>query len=247
MRWLIVGLVLVALGSPAHAFHESMSFDRSANTGGGAGSYYTGSPRFKGYDCTLCHQEASGQIAIELGGNLTSGTYEPGLVYRIELSLFGEHRGLDSAFNPNTFTADITDDAGQPIGTFSAGPGSLVRVRDDGRVAVGEGFGEGENSWSFSWAAPVDAVPARLYVALLDGDGASDPDNRTIDPLRDDVATLRFDLCPSGMQCSAPSRPEPETSPAGCTAGPSRGGAWLLCGLLIAMFWRRARRGTACR
>ncbi len=242
MRAILV-LAILGCATPALAFHVVASFNQSANTGGGAGAYYTGSPRDKGYDCTLCHVDTEQRIAITLGGNLVSGTYEPGLVYRIDVRLVGEHRGLGSAFNPNTFTAVITDDNGFPVGTFGSPFDGIVEVVDEGRVAVAEGLGEGEDEWSFSWSAPVDAVPARLYIAMLDGDGASDPDNRFIDPTNDDFAEIRLDLCPSGFVCAAPSVPTEETSPAGCSVGqttPPWG--WALLIAAGALLRRRATR-----
>ena len=240
MMRLVVIASITLLASPALAFHEVDSFDRSANTGGGASSYYTGSPRFKGYECNICHVDAEERISIELGGNLVSGSYEAGLIYRIDVRLLGEHRGLESAFNPNTFTADITDFDGNPVGQLSTGVGSIVEIVDEGRVAVAEGFGNGETEWTFSWFAPDTAVPARLHIAMLDGDGANDPVRRFIDPLNDDVATATLDLCPAGMQCEAPPEPEEETSPAGCSAGgPASSGS---VALMIAAFLLVRRR-----
>jgi MYXO-CTERM domain-containing protein len=244
MTRLIIFLALIASASPALAFHEIDSFDRSANTGGGGSSYYTGSPRFKGYDCNICHADAEERISIELGGNLLSGTYEPGLVYRIDVKLLGEHRGLESAFNPNTFTADITDAVGNSIGLLSAGVGNIVEIVDEGRIAVAEGLGNGETEWSFTWVAPEVAVPARLYIALLDGDGANDPVRRFIDPINDDVATLRFDLCPAGGECPPQAEPGKETSPAGCQVSDHPGARGALAFLVVFfLLGHRPRRG----
>jgi uncharacterized protein (TIGR03382 family) len=238
---------LVLTASPALAFHEVDSFGRSANSGGGASSYYTGSPRFRSYDCNICHLDAEQRISIELGGNLVSGSYEAGLIYRIDVRLVGEHRGLESAFNPNTFTADITDLSGNPVGELSSSFGSIVEIVDEGRVAVAEGFGNGETEWSFSWFAPDAAVPARLHIAMLDGDGASDPVRRFIDPLNDDVATATLDLCPAGMQCEAPPAPDEETSPAGCSAGgPGTLGVGAVVVLLLLGFRRRPVSSVSC-
>lgn len=239
MRAILMLSILVD-ASPALAYHQVFSFDQSANIGGGAGAYYTGSPRFKGYDCTLCHEGAEQRISIALSGSLVSGTYEPGLVYRIGVKLVGEHRGLGSAFNPNTFTAAITDDSGVAVGTFASSFDGIVEVVDEGRVAVAQGLGEGEDEWILAWAAPVDAVPARLYIAMLDGDGASDPETRFIDPFNDDFAAIRLDLCPAGMVCPEPSTPQQETSAAGCSVGRA-GPSWVLP-LLISMVALLRRR-----
>lgn len=239
----LAGVLLCA--SPALAFHEIESFDRSANTGGANGYYYTGSPRFKGYDCNICHVGAEERISVELGGDLGSGRYEPGLIYRIDVRLVGEHKGLESAFNPNTFTAEVTDSRGQGVGSLAAS--ASVELADNDRVAIAEGFGNGETEWSFSWFAPDDPQPATLYLALLDGDGASDPIRRFIDPLNDDVITVQVALCPTGMDCKPLAAPDEETSPAGCSAvNPIRtSGVWVI--LLLALVALRRRSGECLR
>lgn len=244
--WILTAIAVLA-SSPAAAFHEVESFDRSAVTGGGNGSYFTGSPREKGYDCRICHVGAEGRISVELGGDLTSGRYEPGLIYRIDVKLVGEHRGLESAFNPNTFTADVTRPTGQTVGRLATSSGSIVELVDDGQVAVAEGFGNGESEWSFSWWAPEEGTPATLHIALLDGDGASEPVRRFIDPLNDDVATAKLSLCPVGMECAPPAPPAEETSPAGCRAAGGRfsPSSWLFVGLLCILGFVRGHRRIA--
>ena len=59
----IVGILVLLWASPAVAFHEVDSFARKAY---GDGAYFTGSPRFKGYDCSICHTKGPGSIAIDL-------------------------------------------------------------------------------------------------------------------------------------------------------------------------------------
>lgn len=234
---------IVLLPSLALAFHEADSFARSANTGGGNDRYYSGSPRSKAYECSICHVGAEGRIAIELVSPLRSGVYTPGLIYPIELRLIGEHRGLDSAFNPNTFTAELTDELGRPVGRWAAGSDSVVELRDQGTVAIAEGFGNGESSWSFSWWAPEEGGAATLYVAMLDGDGASDKVTRFIDPLHDDVATLRLPLCPVDEKCSESPATEGPGSPAGCS---STGGADPGAGMvLLLLVWLATRLPTS--
>lgn len=236
--FIIVGLLLHS--SVAMAFHEIDAFDRSANTGGGAGYYFTGSPRFKGYDCTICHRNSAKRISIQLGTELSSGVYRPGFVYPIDVRLIGEHRGLMSAFNPNTFAAEVLGAGNEAVGTLTTTAGNIVSVVDNGRVAVAEGFGTGETEWRFTWSAPVDPVPATLYLAMLDGDGASDPINRFIDPLDDDVAVVSLTLCPEGQTCTPPDEPEQDKSPAGCTASGQPASLWGL-GLLSLLLVRRRR------
>ncbi|MBL4635104.1 MAG: hypothetical protein JKY56_14625, partial [Kofleriaceae bacterium] len=174
---------------------------------------------------------------------LSSGSYRAGLVYTIKLALEGEHKGLESAFNPNTFTAEMTDSEGNPVGRFTA---SGINLEKDFTVAIAEGFGNGEDEWEFTWLAPEIAVPATLYIAMLDGDGASDPERRFIDPLNDDIATMELFICPDGEVCNPPDEPAEERSPAGCSAGGSgndgmRSLVFLLF-VLVLLRWRSSDR-----
>lgn len=216
MRVILAVLLLSLFAGNADAFHEVASFAESANTGGGAGNYFSGSPNSKGYQCQLCHVATEGKIKIGFSSGLSGGSYRPGLIYTIILKLEGEHKGLESAFNPNTFTAEMTDTEGNPVGRFSA---SQIELENDYTVAIAEGLGNGESEWEFTWWAPEVAVPATLYIAMLDGDGASDPERRFIDPLNDDIATLELPICPEGEVCTPPMEASEEHSPAGCSSG----------------------------
>ncbi len=232
MRFVLTVMMVLFLTGNAEAFHQVMTFSESANSGGGAGNFFSGSPRSKGYQCHVCHVAAEQKISIGFSSGLSSGTYRAGLVYTIKLTLEGEHRGLESAFNANTFTAEMTDAEGTPVGRFTA---SGIGLEKDFTVAIGEGFGTGENEWEFSWLAPEIAVPATLYIAMVDGDGVSDPETRLIDPLNDDVATMALLLCPDGEVCTPPDEPEEERSPAGCATGGSNNGMAML-GFLLLVF-----------
>ena len=98
------------------------------------------------------------------------------------------------------------------------------RYREN-RVAVAEGFGEGETEWAFAWFAPSEPVAATLHIAMLDGDGASDPEVRFIDPLSDDVATMTVRLCPVGQDCPPPAdrRPHPSARRYWIASAPTAG------------------------
>ncbi len=233
MRIVPIIMFVLLFTRNADAFHEVASYSDSANSGGGAGNYFSGSPRSKGYQCHLCHVAAEQKISIGFSSGLSSGSYRAGLVYTIKLTLEGEHKGLESAFNPNTFTAEIADSEGKPVGRFT---GSGIDLEKDSTVVIAEGFGNGEDEWEFTWLAPATAVPATLYIAMLDGDGASDPVNRFIDPLNDDIATMELLLCPEGDSCTPPDKPAEERSPAGCSTGGSNNGMGTLGFLLLVFF-----------
>ena len=240
MHWIFLLAVLLA-SSSAHAFHEVSSFSRTANSGGGNGQYFTGSKRFKGYNCGICHVAAEQRISIGFESELSSGVYTPGLIYPITIKLRGEHRGLQSAFNPNTFAADFTDGEGNPVGLV-AGGGQAVLLEDERTVAVAEGFGEGETEWNFSWYSPAEGTPVTLHIAMLDGDGANDPVNRFIDPLNDDVATFQLALCPVDEVCEAPLLPPEEIAPMGCSASEPKSSTLALALLLMLLSRQRKRR-----
>ncbi len=238
MMRLLIALAILAAPSSALAFHEVDSFARTANTGGGNAQYFTGSKRFKGYDCAVCHVGAEQRISIGIDSALTAGVYTPGLIYPITVRLIGEHRGLASAFNPNTFTADFTDAEGNPLGLV-AGGGQQVVLASERSVAVAEGFGEGETEWNFSWYAPAEGVPMTVHIAMLDGDGADDPDRRFIDPLNDDVATLSFTVCPVDTVCEAPEAEAEDVAPMGCSSSGGHASGLALALLLILYIGRR--------
>lgn len=237
MRWAAV-LAILAWGGDALAYHEVVSFERSANRGGASGLYATGSPRFRGYTCALCHEGGEGRISVAVTSDpaelLAENRYTPAVTYTIRVELIGEHRGLESAFNPNTFTAEILDRSGAAAGALGLSGDPVVELADGGRIAVAEGFGRGETSWSFAWSAPNDIGPLDVYLALLDGDGASDPVVRFIDPFNDDVATFSAVVCAAPPCDERPVAPEP-SSPAGCSSGGGGGSAWMIALLLAAL------------
>ena len=236
-RALVLVLVWLGLSSNAWAFHEIESFSRT-EMGGGNGSFFTGSPRFKGYDCGICHTNTPGKISIKLEVNrpdLLQGQYEANTGYAMTLSLVGEHRGLESAFNPNTFMLEIVDDEGQALGDYLIGPAPTELI-DEGRIVAAEGFGEGENQWSLTWFSPREITgPATLYIAMVDGDGAGEEELRWIDPLNDDVATMSLRLCPVGETCSPPASRDETESAAGCSVGGKNSSTSLFLILLLAM------------
>jgi len=47
--------IVVHCTSSAYAFHDARSFETPMVEGGGGGQYFSGSPRWKRYDCSVCH------------------------------------------------------------------------------------------------------------------------------------------------------------------------------------------------
>src|SRR5258708_23832264 len=101
-------------------FHQPASFDASSSDGGGHRYYFDGSPRQKGYDCTLCHSDPARAISAQLDVTPTiAGGYQAGTTYTIVGSLAGEHLGFGTANNQNGFVAEVVHDTGKPAGPFT--------------------------------------------------------------------------------------------------------------------------------
>jgi hypothetical protein len=249
MRLVAFFIALVAWLDVSWAFHEIESYDRAIQ-GGGHNQFFTGSPRFKGYDCRICHTGSEGRIKAEIAVNraeLLEGVYEANTGYTFIVTLVGEHRGLDSAFNPNTFTFEIVNDMGESVGDYILGEGPLA-LANERRVVAAEGIGEGETQWSFTWFSPREGLgPLTFYLAMVDGDGAGEKELRWIDPLNDDVAIVRQRLCPKGQTCQEPETPDPPVSPVHCSSGSSGSAATLLLlGAFLLLGLGQARRSSYC-
>jgi len=243
--------LLLALGwaAPAQAFHGQADFDKPAMEGGGGGTWFTGSPRFRRWDCTLCHQNAPGRIrmtlATEPAGLVRDGVYAPGAIYRVTVSLQGEHRGLGAALNPNTFVLEAVDDQRRPAGLF-AGLGAAVERPPGQELVVARGEVEGQTAWSFEWIAPEPGSgPVTIHLAGVDGDGAGDRLGRTGDPFGDDVFVGSLRIQEEGNV-----QPEDQSTRAtGCSASGAMGtGApiWLVMLLLLAWGCHDPKRADEC-
>ena len=251
-----LALLLVALAAtPAAAYHPLRDYAASANTGGGARMYFTGSPRWRGYDCTICHVDAPGLMRFEVTSEpaelLTSGAWTPGKEYTLTLRMVGETRHSESEHN--TFLLGVEDDRGQPAGTFSDPGGDLQPAPGGGHGGVAsDGVVAGKagkfDVWTFRYTAPV-AGTGRLsmYLGGVDGDGsltAPAPRPET-DPLGDDLYLGRWRLCEAGVPCDR-GFPKPEhvggdddVRPA-CSAAP-RGAAGAALLVLVALLVLRRR------
>lgn len=239
--------VLAALAlapRPARAFHPPESFDASANTGGGGGLHFTGSPRGKGYDCTICHVDSDGAITAQVVWDPpVDGAYQPGTVYELEVSLVGEHAGFGAMTNPNSFVGEFVDDTAAPAGQVG-NLGSKVVTIGDGSVVGGEPIGG--NTWTFGWQAPAAGTGAvTLHLGMVDGDGAGNATTVETDPNHDDVAIVVQRLCEGQAGCGdRPSRPADTSAAVGCSAS-GGGGAGTLVVVALALVLAVARRRRA--
>jgi len=132
-----VRLILAALATlgglaQALAYSAPSLFDTAPSgdsTGGAAGIYYTGAPRFQGQDCSGCHQGDDHAVTVRvsaLPGDLLNEPYRPGAVYHVEVNLGRDRLGprscppefVGEACNLNLFALEIDTVAGHPTGTL---------------------------------------------------------------------------------------------------------------------------------
>ncbi len=236
----------IALPATASAFHTVDIFSELAAVGGANNVYYTGSPRFRRWDCTACHLDSPGKLLLNFSSDpsslLTERAYEPDTIYSITVSFRPgtETKGLDSKANFNSFALEIIDGELTPTGTFFDFDENLLRVTPGRDAIIARGQKNLDiSSWTFKWGAP----PAGrgfvdLYVAAVDGDGAGSKTTQQGDPVNDDVVTGVLRLAEKGQP--APPLPELVPTEAGCTSVPWQDGALML--LLPGLFLLRRRR-----
>lgn len=258
----------------AQAFSSPFQFDTGPSadsTGGSAGIYYTGSPRFQGQDCAGCHQgDDSLSIAVSsLPGDLLGEPYRPGQVYHVEIDLLtdrnGPHRcpeGASDACNLNLFAVEIATATGGKAGelcplpfTAAGCPEALgtptVRTRD-GTTLIANGlrfdaqgqpsFRDGQTAYDFYWRAPPRDVGAlAMWIAAVDGDGGAATPDSPADPYNDTTGVFRLQLC-GPSGCPKPAGAGCQSAPTpGAPFGPALGLAGLLAALAL------TRRRTASR
>lgn len=246
IRSLGVTALLLGVSNPAWAFHTVDTFSDQAAVGGGGGIYYTGSPRFRRWDCTACHIDAPKELLLNLSSEppelLTQGVYVPGEVYTITLGFRNESRGLDSRANYNTFALEIIDGAVEPVGGFFNFDENLLRVTPGGDAIIARGQKNIDiNSWTFQWGAPeAGRGYVDLHVAAVDGDGAGSNTMEQGDPLNDDVVTGVLRLAEMGQP--APPLEAPTGVSAGCSSVPAQDVLLMLW--LPALLMRRRRRSA---
>lgn len=187
-----LALVLAAPGSAA-AFHDPEEFGHEAMRGGGAGKWFTGSPRFLGYDCTMCHTAGSGRARVTVesvpDGLFETGRYVPEAEYRITVRMAQAEVGEALPGDRNAFAAEVVLDDGAATTAGSLAPGDdRVELVDEGRVVgPSASFAKGLE-WSFQWTAPPPGAGAvYLHVAAVDGNGDESSSG-------DDVATTAVRL-----------------------------------------------------
>ena len=125
-RALLLATVLVAFPvTTAMAFQFYFFFEGPSNTGEGGNRYFTGSPRYKNYNCRICHVEAPGKIQVRLWTepeDIFRVGYEPGREYTVRLSLLEELRKpAFKILSTNNFCVEVLDTSGRTAGIFDVG------------------------------------------------------------------------------------------------------------------------------
>ncbi len=218
----MVAFAWLSLPHALAAFQGGQDFGLSASLGGGDKRYFTGAPRWKRYDCTVCHVKAARKIWVEVTSApadlFSSNRYEAGRTYRVHVSLKGQHLAGQARAHRSTFVAEIADDRDAAAGELGADDPRTLAAYDDGRVLAAVPI-DGQQEWDFTWTAPASgAGPTTLYLGAVEGNGAGDSESARSDPLGDDVFMGALRLCEGTTPC--------DKTP---TAGPRRQEGKLQC------------------
>jgi hypothetical protein len=238
---LLSGLALAAMPSSVRAFHAAETYDAPAIDGGGGGQTFSGGPRDRGYDCAICHTDASGAIRVALASDppelVSERRYVSGRTYRLTVALTGTHRGLGAPRDRNGFALEVVDERGAPAGALTA-TGADVVVPAGAQVALSNGGRIGATEWTLSWTAP-PAGPVLLHVAGVDGDGGGSDATDGADPYGDDAWSGVLGADETGTPLAAGVLAEPQgLSAPGCRQAGGAGagdGVWLVALLATAL------------
>jgi hypothetical protein len=181
----VVSLALVFAGpQAARALQFYFFFEIPYSVGGTGGQYFTGSPRYKLYDCRVCHVGAPGQIRVHLWTepvDIFQSGYRAGETYTVHLELEKELRSPPQKFfSTNNFCVEVLDRFGRNAGTFDLGYpwNRLTQLFDptvlspDGTTVL-SGFFYMDLHWSWFWRAPEEAGRGSVvfYGGFVDGNG----------------------------------------------------------------------------
>ena len=197
--WLSLVLLFAVLIFPvatATGFQFYFFFEGPSSTGQGGNRYFTGSPRYKNYNCRICHVGDPGLIQVRLWTepeNIIEVGYEPGREYKVRLSLLEELREpAFKIFSTNNFAVEVLDAAGRTAGTFDVGfPTNPIKelfdpvvLSLDGTTML-SGFLNFDLDWEWFWTAPERGTgQVVFYCGFVDGSG-------DLKAFNNDVAVLK--------------------------------------------------------
>jgi len=257
-------IVGVLLGAPAaFAFPTGGQFDSDPlTTDGSGGIAFTGSPRFQGHSCAVCHTDPPGLIGIKLESDHPE-LFDTGWVaqkqYHLRVVLENQHAAAQFAaagdncgfavtpYTPcdqNGFALEMDDVVGGAEGKFTAVVNGAcatgtpptdadVVVLKDGSAVVHNGAHHGQTKWDFCWTAPGAGTGViTAYLAAVDGNGGTGSEAYYADTINDDVAAGAVPIGEAGGQ--------PPLQSGGCSAG---GGGGLVLVALVIFACASSRRG----
>ncbi|MBL4633570.1 MAG: hypothetical protein JKY56_06850 [Kofleriaceae bacterium] len=241
--------IVVHCTSSAYAFHDARSFETPMVEGGGGGQYFSGSPRWKRYDCSVCHVggQASLRIASLPAELIDDGVWLPNRSYQLVVELVGERQGLSSKTNHNGLIVEVVDGKNNPVSCLVAST-PLVKLSPGGNILIGTNT-PSVTRWVFEFDTPrASTGPLGIYIAVVDGNGANQADQEGVDMAGDDIATFARTLCLQGRTCDydltqATSSDTTSIVREGCSVASTNvgDGSWLLCLFFIGVAGRRRR------
>ena len=93
---LLAATLVIAFAAPAAGYHHISKFGSSPSKGGSGNQFFTGSPRWKNYDCSMCHRGADTSVSTVLfgdsGGLFAQSAYVPDTVYELKMTVNSDVR-----------------------------------------------------------------------------------------------------------------------------------------------------------
>ena len=193
----LVAMVLLLFPvTTAMGFQFYFFFQGPSNTGEGGNRYFTGSPRYKNYNCRICHVGDPGEIQVRMWTepeNIFQVGYEPGREYTVRLSLLEELRKpAFKIFSTNNFCVEVLDTRGRTAGVFDVGfPTNPIQelfdpvvLSLDGTTML-SGIFNFDLDWEWFWTAPEPGSGSVIfYCGFVDGSG-------DLKAFNNDVAVLK--------------------------------------------------------
>jgi len=227
VKWL--ALLLVIAPATALAFPTGDQFDLDPLQEDGAGGIaFTGSPRFQGHTCAVCHMEAPGRIALALQADkpeLFTDGWRPNTQYHLrvviqdawaasEFTASGDNCGTKAMpyhrCDENGFALEFDDAHGHPVGKLAAVVSNMcattppadpsVHVLADGTAVTHNGTHFGITQWDLCWTTPASGAGIiTAYLAAVDGNGGDGTEAFPNDLTGDDVAEGSVPMAEAGI------------------------------------------------
>jgi hypothetical protein len=247
---LIIALALFAMPRAAFAFHAGITFTEPPASGGGGGLLYLGTKAERGWNCSVCHTDAPGNVQVKLTSEppelMRDFRYQPDTRYEITVQMViagGETRGTQNPIaNYNGIGLTFLDAVGEPLGKPSGPADEFQEINFTTLFSLGTNAGE--TKWSFSWTSPAEAGhgTATLHLAVVDGNGGGASGEAFTDPFGDDLLVTKIALAEAGgeearVDAGAQSMRTARARPA--RGGPAAMFACLMFGLVVMAHRRR--------